>query len=68
MTDWTWSAEDSDGKPVTVSDLDVPFESQTEAESWMSDSWADLKETGAAQVSLYADGVLVYGPMSLDEQ
>lgn len=43
------------------------FDQQGSAEAWLSDTYAELAQAGAAQVSLYEGERLVYGPMSLSE-
>jgi len=45
----------------------VSFESQEEAESWLSESYADLLDDGISAVSLFNDLQAVYGPMALSE-
>jgi hypothetical protein len=45
----------------------VSFESQEEAESWLSECYADLLDEGIAAVSLFNDLQAVYGPMALSE-
>lgn len=42
------------------------FGSQADAESWLGQVWRGLAESGVRSVSLYEDGRLVYGPMSLE--
>jgi hypothetical protein len=41
------------------------FPTQSEAEAWLGESWADLADLGVDAVTLVHDGVPVYGPMSL---
>ena len=41
------------------------FASQSDAESWIGETWQDLLEEGVHQVSLFEAGRQVYGPMSL---
>lgn len=63
---WTWNVETRDGEPIEP-DFEVPsFPSQSDAESWLGEVWRELADAGAGQVSLFDDGRLVYGPMSLD--
>ncbi len=55
------------------SDTDLPgadetFGSQAEAEAWLSTHFLDLADAGVAEVSLYEEDRLVYGPMSLDAE
>lgn len=68
MSEWNWSATDNNGAPVKVADLEVPFPTRVDAEAWMSESWAELLEAGAENVSLYENETLVYGPMSLRKE
>lgn len=67
MTDaWTWSYADTGGGPVEGEYLTrTEFPTQADAEAWLSESWSDLADAGVASVSLWCDGELVYGPMSL---
>jgi hypothetical protein len=46
---------------------EVSFGSQEEAESWLSESYADLLDEGISAVSLFNDLQAVYGPMALAE-
>jgi hypothetical protein len=51
---WTWRYEDADGKPV-----DGPseaFSSQSDAESWLGQSWRELLATGIVTAVLVEDG------------
>ena len=41
------------------------FPSQADAETWVGETWHELRDAGVEQVSLLSDGDLVYGPMSL---
>ena len=45
----------------------MAFGSQEAAESWLSESYADLLDEGIAAVSLFNDLQAVYGPMALSE-
>lgn len=45
----------------------VTFESQEGAETWLSETYPELLETGITAVSLFDDNQAVYGPMSLAE-
>ncbi len=64
---WRW-------RPVPApSDTDLPgadetLGSQAEAEAWLSTHFLDLADAGVAQVSLYEEDRLVYGPMSLEAE
>ena len=47
---------------------DVPkeaFGSQSDAESWLGESWRALLESGVDQVTLLEESRIEYGPMSL---
>jgi hypothetical protein len=65
---WTWRYETSDGTAV-ASLPDVAqtsgFPSQSDAESWIGETWPALLEGGVDQVTLFEDEREVYGPMSL---
>lgn len=66
MPAWTWSYADADGQPVEGEYLTrAEFPTQADAESWFGEAWQDLAEAGVDSVSLWCDGGLVYGPMSL---
>lgn len=43
----------------------IAFDSQEAAEEWLTDSFAELMDTGVAEVSLFNDHSAVYGPMAL---
>lgn len=63
---WSWRYERSDGSPVEVPGLaEETWITQADAESWVGENWRGLLEHGVDQVSLYEDGRLAYGPMSL---
>jgi hypothetical protein len=52
--DYRWDTNES---PV--------FEDQPSAETWLSEHWQTLADTGTNEVTLLCDGEIVYGPMSL---
>ncbi len=66
---WTWRYEDSSGAPVEP-DASAPtaeaFPNQSDAESWVGETWRELLEAGVAQVTLFEGDRKVYGPMGLD--
>jgi hypothetical protein len=68
---WWWRLEDADGAEVTLAGEaaedygDRRFASQADAESWIGETWAALKEAGVEQVTLVELERVVYGPMSL---
>lgn len=61
---WTWRYERSDGTPVD-NDVSQAFPTQSDAETWIGESWRDLLDGGVDQVSLLEEERVVYGPMSL---
>lgn len=68
---WWWRLEDAEGAEVTVAGDaaeeygDRRFPNQADAESWIGETWSELKEQGVEQVSLMEMDRVVYGPMSL---
>ena len=63
---WVWRLEGADGTPSQA--LPSPTHpSQSDAESWLGETWRELAAAGIAQVTLFEDGRLVYGPMPLTE-
>ncbi|GIG72594.1 hypothetical protein Pfl04_09980 [Planosporangium flavigriseum] len=55
---WTWRYEDAQGRPV-----DGPheaFSSQSDAESWLGQSWRDLLAAGAVTASLVEEDRVEY--------
>ncbi len=59
---WTWSLENADGESVGTSEN---FDSRSDAESWVGESFGELVEQGVEQVRLFDGDIEVYGPMSL---
>ena len=59
---WTWALENADGESVGTSE---PFDSRSDAESWVGEEFGNLLEQGVDQVRLFDDDAEVYGPMSL---
>ncbi len=59
---WHWT-------PDVVPDEDLQlaqtFATQGEAETWLGEFYPDLVDAGVGAVTLYEEGRLVYGPMSL---
>lgn len=41
------------------------FPNQSDAESWVGETWRELLADGVDAVTLIADDTVVYGPMSL---
>lgn len=65
---WSWRLEGKAGARTEVAGARQPeggFPSQGEAETWLSEIWAELAAQAVTAVSLYEEGRLVYGPMSL---
>lgn len=62
---WRWRFEDSSGHEVPTDEGSPTFPSQSDAESWVGEFWADLAEQGVDQVTLFEGDREVYGPMSL---
>jgi hypothetical protein len=63
---WTWTYAGSDGEEVSPPEVVDGFPTQADAESWIGETWRELREAGVASVTLLEDGAKVYGPMSLD--
>lgn len=65
---WTWRYEGPDGTPVQPAGVPEPesFPSQSDAESFIGESWRELLEAGVQQVTLLEGDRKVYGPMGLD--
>jgi hypothetical protein len=65
---WTWRYEAPDGSPVQPAGVPEPesFPSQSDAESFIGESWRELLEAGVAQVTLFEGDRKAYGPMSLE--
>lgn len=64
---WTWRYEAADGSPVQPDGVAAPeqFPNQSDAESWIGESWRDLLAAGVHQVTLLEGDREVYGPMGL---
>ena len=65
---WTWRYETSAGTPLDplpeVASQQA-FPTQSDAESWVGETWRDLQAAGVDQVTLLEGDRVVYGPMSL---
>lgn len=59
---WTWHLETLSGELVGTSE---PFDSRSDAESWVGEAFGDLVEDGVDRVRLFDGDQEVYGPMSL---
>ena len=62
---WTWRYEKSDGSPADDLAASQSFPTQSDAETWLGETWQDLLAEGVEQVTLLEDARVVYGPMSL---
>jgi len=62
---WTWRLEAADGTELTGPESPA-HPNQSDAESWLGEQFRGLAAAGVAQVSLFDDDHLVYGPMSLE--
>lgn len=61
---WVWRLESADG--ATLSEPESPTHlSQSDAESWLGEEWAELAAADVAQATLFDGEAKVYGPMSL---
>ncbi|MEO6471131.1 MAG: hypothetical protein ABIR57_04685 [Aeromicrobium sp.] len=60
--EWTWKLEKEDSTVVGTSE---PFDSRSDAESWVGEAFAELLDDGIDQVRLFEGDKEVYGPMSL---
>ena len=59
---WTWTLETAEGESVGTSE---PFDSRSDAESWVGEAFGELIEQGVDRVRLFDGDTEVYGPMSL---
>ncbi|MYW06595.1 hypothetical protein [Streptomyces sp. SID3343] len=60
---WVWRYEDANGAPVDGPQAE-DFTNQSDAESWLGESYKDLLAAGIDQVTLLEDDTKIYG-MSL---
>ncbi|MCA1710841.1 MAG: hypothetical protein LC789_04040 [Actinobacteria bacterium] len=65
---WTWRYEGPDGSTVQPEGVAEPeqFPSQSDAESFIGETWRELLDAGVQQVTLFEGDRKVYGPMALD--
>ncbi len=59
---WSWTLETAAGDVIRRSE---PFESRSDAESWIGEEFGELVSHGVDQVRLFDGETEVYGPMSL---
>ena len=62
---WRWRYENASGAEVSTTEDGLTFPSQSDAESWVGETWQDLAEQGVDAVTLFEGDREVYGPMSL---
>ncbi len=62
---WRWRYEDAAGAEVATDEASPAFPSQSDAESWVGETWQDLADQGVDAVTLFEGDREVYGPMSL---
>ena len=70
---WYWQAELGPEAEATTDDLagagvGQGFDDQASAEGWLTQAYPLLADLGVAQVTLFEEDRLVYGPMSLSEE
>ena len=64
---WTWHYQSADGTAMHPALGGQQFPNQSDAETWLGETWRELRDLDVAAVSLFEDGREVYGPMSLME-
>jgi hypothetical protein len=63
---WSWLFLDAHGNAVEAEGVATSgFPTQSDAESYLGESWRDLLDAGVEAVTLREDDTVVYGPMSL---
>lgn len=63
---WKWRYENESGAAVPGQpEHSQDFPTQSDAETWIGESWRELLDGGVDQVSLLEEERMVYGPMSL---
>lgn len=60
---WSWRYERSSGTDGELRSQDFP--TQSDAESWIGETWRELLESGVERVVLLEESRVVYGPMGL---
>jgi hypothetical protein len=64
--DWSWLYLDAHGNTMAGEGLATGgFPTQSDAESYLGESWRELLATGVEAVTLRQNDAVVYGPMSL---
>jgi hypothetical protein len=69
---WIWRLETADGTAANPAEsAESPAQpvhpTQSDAETWLGESWRRLASEGVARASLYHENDRVYGPMLLQE-
>lgn len=63
---WSWLFLDAHGNPMEGEALGTTgFPTQSDAESYLGESWRELLDAGVEAVTLREHDTVVYGPMSL---
>lgn len=64
---WHWVLENVEGEAIDVGSA-PDFSTQSDAETWIGETWREWADAGAVQASLFEENRLVYGPMSLESE
>ena len=63
---WSWRLEKADGTPVPgAPERSQQFPTQSDAETYIGESWRELLDSGVDQVTLLEEERVAYGPMSI---
>lgn len=62
---WTWQYRNLAGEAVGGNAVSQEFPTQSDAETWIGETWQELLAGGIDAVVLCEDDHEVYGPMSL---
>lgn len=62
---WSWQYTRADAAGADVPVESQAFPTQSDAETWIGETWQELRDAGVDAVTLFEDGREVYGPMSL---
>jgi hypothetical protein len=66
---WSWRFETADGsQPTGQPARSQAFPTQSDAETWIGESWRGLLDAGVDQVCLLEEDRVAYGPMGLHPQ
>jgi hypothetical protein len=60
---WSWRYERTSDADGELRSQDFP--TQSDAESWIGETWRELLESGVESVVLLEESRVVYGPMGL---